>query len=57
VLAVGEWPSIELLVNSGSFADTSEHKNYVDGILKEKFLSGLRLDIPDFVHKVFDKLA
>lgn len=57
MLAVGEWPSIELLVNSGSFADTSEHKNYVDGILKEKFLSGLRLDIPDFVHKVFDKLA
>jgi len=34
----------------GSFADTSEHRNQVDGPLKEELLSGLRLDIPDRSH-------
>ncbi|KAL8764940.1 MAG: hypothetical protein Q9209_007804 [Squamulea sp. 1 TL-2023] len=49
--------------NTGSFADTSEHRNQVDGALKEELLPGLRLDIPDFVPAVFgqvphlDKLA
>lgn len=39
--------------NTGSFADTSEHRNQVDGALKEELLPGLRLDIPDFVPAVF----
>jgi len=42
--------------NTGSFADTSEHRNQVDGPLKEELLSGLRLDIPDFVPAVFGQV-
>ena len=42
--------------NTGSFADTSEHRNQVDGALKEELLPGLRLDIPDFVHAVFGQV-
>ena len=42
--------------NTGSFADTSEHRNQVDGPLKEELLPGLRLDIPDFVPAVFGQV-
>ncbi len=42
--------------NTGSFADTSEHRNQVDGVLKEELLPGLRLDIPDFVPAVFGQI-
>ena len=49
--------------NTGSFTDTSEHRNQVDDALKEELLPSLRIDVPDFVHAVFglvpglDKLA
>ncbi len=39
--------------NTGSFADTSEHRNQVDDALKEELLPSLRIDIHDFVHAVF----
>ena len=42
--------------NTGSLADTSEHRNQVDGILKEELLPSLRLDIPDFVPAVFGQV-
>ena len=42
--------------NTGSFADTSEHRNQVDGALKEELLPGLRFDIPDFVPAVFGQI-
>ncbi len=42
--------------NTGSFADTSEHRNEVDGPLKEELLPGLRLDVPDFVPAVFGQV-
>ena len=42
--------------NTGSFADTSEHRNQVDRPLKEELLPSLRLDIPDFVPAVFGQV-
>ena len=42
--------------NTGSFADTSEHRDQVDGALKAELLPGLRLDIPDFVPAVFGQV-
>ena len=42
--------------NTGSFADTSEHRNQVDGALKEELLPSLRLDIPDFIPAVFGQV-
>jgi len=39
--------------NTGSFADTSEHRNQIDDALKEELLPSLRIDIPDFIHAVF----
>ena len=42
--------------NTGSFADTSEHRNQVDDALKEELLPSLRLDIPDLVHAVFGQV-
>ena len=42
--------------NTGSFADTSEYRNQIDGALKEELLPGLRLDIPDFVPAVFGQV-
>lgn len=41
---------------TGSFADTSEHRNQVGGALKEELLPSLRLDIPDFVPAVFGQV-
>ena len=43
--------------NTGSFADTSEHRNQFDGALKEELLPSLRLDIPDFTHAVFGQIS
>ncbi len=43
--------------NTGSFADTSEHRNQVDDALKEELLPSLRIDIPDFVSAVFGQVS
>ena len=42
--------------NPGSFADISEHRDQVDGALKEELLPSLRLDIPDFFPAVFGQV-
>ena len=42
--------------NTGNFTDTSEHRNQVDGALKEELLPSLRLEIPDFIPAIFGQV-
>ena len=39
--------------NTGGFEDTSEHRKYVDDVLRAELTPSLRIDIPDFMNAIF----
>ncbi|MCJ1359148.1 MAG: hypothetical protein MMC33_009148, partial [Icmadophila ericetorum] len=42
--------------NTGGFEDTSERRKQVDNALKQELLPSLRIDIPDFINAVFERV-